>query len=186
MLEDIDNPNQTDTQKKVVDTTKDTTNTQVQQQVQSNVNKNVNVAKDSDVVTTTTVDKKPTGEEITTTKTETKTHEADTDKTQAGTKTATKDATVDQKTSQDNILTDTKSKSTFQETITQSQPRWMVGVFGGLDTSGLSLNGNALVTGPLMYGTEGGYRFLGPIWVDAKVMKTGAGLGVAAGLQLQF
>eukprot|EP00697_Spironema_sp_BW2_P003855 gnl/Spiro4/15126_TR8146_c0_g1_i1.p3 gnl/Spiro4/15126_TR8146_c0_g1~~gnl/Spiro4/15126_TR8146_c0_g1_i1.p3 ORF type:complete len:222 (-),score=39.26 gnl/Spiro4/15126_TR8146_c0_g1_i1:1598-2263(-) len=166
--------------------TQDQDNTQSQDvsQDQTQSNTNQDLVKDTDVTTTTSTDKKPDGEVVTTTTTEAKTHVDNTVQQQQ----VVKDNTVVKVDNQNtlNQTTTASQKTDFKETITQSQPKWMVGVFGGLDTAGLGLSGNSLVTGPLMYGAEAGYRFLGPFWVDGKVMKTGAGLAVAAGLQMQF
>jgi hypothetical protein len=182
----ISEKQQTASQQTVQDTSKDVDHSQDKSTVVASKTDNRNVTKDTDTVTTTTVDKKPTGEEVTQTTTETKTHVTNNDQTKQGVQATAQQTSTDQKSNQEAVKSASQSKTDFQETITQSQPKWMLGAFGGFDTSGFGLNGNALVTGPLLYGVEGGYRFLGPLWVDAKVMKTGAGFAAAAGLQLQF
>jgi hypothetical protein len=182
----IDQKTQTATQQTGNDVQKDVTNVQDQKQVLAAKDENKNLDKSTDVVTTTTTDKKPTGEEITTTKTETKTHVKTSDQTKQGLKEAVKDNSVDKKSDVDNTKTDTQSKTSFQETITQSQPNWRLAAFVGLDTSGLSLSGNALVTGPLLYGGEVDRRILGPIWLGVLAEKTGGGFGIAGDVSVQF
>lgn len=182
----VEQHTQTDTKTTTDDKTRTDTTDQKANNLQEATNVNVNQVEDIDTTTTTTTDKKPTGEVVQTTTTETKKHIDDS----AAAKKTTQDTSTDKEAqrvvSDEKTKTDTSTKTDFKETVTQSQPKWMIGAFGGLDTSGLGLNGNALVTGPLLYGVEGGYRFLGPLWIDTKVMKTGAGFAAAAGLQLQF
>jgi hypothetical protein len=182
-------PNVTiDQTKQTTSQVQDTTKTQVADQqtvvAQQQTNLNVNQVQDTDTTVTTTTDKKPDGEEVTTTTTETKQHVDDTDKTQQTTKDTTNDKEAEQQAVVDN--TKTTEKDTFHETITQSQPNWRLAVFGGINTAGLGLSGNSLVTGPLSYGGEVDRRILGPVWLGVMGEKAGPGFEVNGVLSIQF
>lgn len=162
------------------------TNTQAATQTQTQQVANVDKAlvKDTDVVTTTTEDKKTTGETVTTTTTETKTHVDNTVKSQDATKTNVAATTNTQVAATTDTQTKTVAKTSL--TITQSQANWRLAAFAGFNSSGLKLSGSALTTGPLSYGGEVDRRIIGPFWLGVMGEKAGAGYEINGVVSFQF